>query len=185
MDYIKLSKKISHMLRHAPLKYGLELDNDGFVPVEQLLGAINKNGEYSVTVTSDDIQHIIDTSDKKRLEMTDGKIRALYGHTVKGRIHMETVIPPDILYHGTSHKACIKIMTEGLKPMKRQYVHLSSDIDTAVLVGKRKEKCPIILTVDAKRANADGVIFYRSGYDKIILSDFIPSEYLSIEEQKS
>ena len=85
MDYIKLSKKISHMLRHAPLKYGLELDNDGFVPVEQLLGAINKNGEYSVTVTSDDIQHIIDTSDKKRLEMTDGKIRALYGHTVKGR----------------------------------------------------------------------------------------------------
>lgn len=91
-------------------------------------------------------------------------------------------MPPDILYHGTSHKAYEIIMDSGLKPMSRQYVHLSTDTDTAVRVGKRRDKKPVILTVDAKRAYADGVVFYSSGYETVILADFVPAEYLSIKK---
>jgi putative RNA 2'-phosphotransferase len=35
--------------------------------------------------------------------------------------------PPAILYHGTSPSAAKNIMSEGLRPMNRQYVHLSTD----------------------------------------------------------
>ena len=178
MDYTKLSKEISYALRHAPWEYELELDEEGFVPVEQLIHALNESGEYKETITKDDILHIIETSEK---ELKDGKIRALYGHTVPSHIRKETVVPPDILYHGTSHKAYDIIINSGLKPMSRQYVHLSTDTDTAVRVGKRRDKKPVILMIDAKRAYADGVIFYSSGYEKVILADFVPAEYLSIK----
>lgn len=180
MDYTKLSKEISYALRHAPWEYELELDDEGFVPVEQLLHALNEGGEYKETITEKDILYIIETSEKKRHELRDGKIRALYGHTVPSHIRKEPVVPPDILYHGTSHKSYEIIMNSGLKPMSRQYVHLSTDTDTAVRVGKRRDKKPVILMVDAKRAYADGVIFYESGYEKVILADHIPAEYLSV-----
>ena len=181
MDYTKLSKEISYALRHAPWEYELELDEEGFVPVVQLIHALNESGEYKETITKDDILHIIKISEKKRHELKDGKIRALYGHTVPSHIRKELVVPPDILYHGTSHKAYEIIMDSGLKPMSRQYVHLSTDTDTAVRVGKRRDKKPVILTVDAKRAYADGVVFYSSGYEKVILADFVPAEYLNIK----
>ena len=182
MDYTKLSKEISYALRHAPWEYELELDKEGFVPVEQLLHALNEGGEYKETIKEEDILHIIKISEKKRHELKDGIIRALYGHTVPSHIRKEPVVPPDILYHGTSHKAYEIIMDSGLKPMSRQYVHLSTDTDTAVRVGKRRDKKPVILTVDAKRAYADGVVFYSSGYEKVILADFVPAEYLSIKK---
>lgn len=37
MDYFKLSKEISYALRHAPWEYELELDDEGWVDIEQLL----------------------------------------------------------------------------------------------------------------------------------------------------
>ena len=41
-------------------------------------------------------------------------------------------------------------MNHGLLKMKRQYVHLSIDLDTAIETGKRKDRNPIIIKVDSK-----------------------------------
>lgn len=64
MDYIKLNKEISYALRHAPWKYELEIDN-GFVSVWQLITAINESHKYDRPVALRDLEHIIETSDKK------------------------------------------------------------------------------------------------------------------------
>jgi putative RNA 2'-phosphotransferase len=40
MDFSKLSKEVSYALRHAPWEYEIELDNEGWVSVEQLLMAL-------------------------------------------------------------------------------------------------------------------------------------------------
>jgi len=37
MDYSKLSKEVAYALRHAPWEYGLELDAEGWVDINQLL----------------------------------------------------------------------------------------------------------------------------------------------------
>lgn len=98
MDYTKLSKEISYALRHAPWEYELELDRDGFVPVGQLLNAVNETGKYDKIITADDLFHIIETSDKKRHELRNGKIRALYGHSIPMHISKEPLTPPDNLF---------------------------------------------------------------------------------------
>ena len=37
MDYTMLSKEISYALRHVPWEYELEMDDQGWVPLKQLL----------------------------------------------------------------------------------------------------------------------------------------------------
>ena len=179
MDYIKLSKEISFALRHAPQEYGLKLDEEGYVGIEELLSAINAGGDYNPPATLNDIIEMINLSEKKRHEINDGKIRALYGHTVPERIIKKEGTPPDVLFHGTSHKAIDRIMNEGLKPMKRNYVHLSADIDTAIRVGKRRDENPIILQIDVESAQRDGIKFFV-GNDKVWLCDFLSPKYIKI-----
>jgi len=177
MDYKKLSQEISYALRHAPWEYELELDSEGFVPTAQLLGAINENGKHGREITVNDIEYIIANSDKTRFEIKGDRVRALYGHTIPMHISKEPIEPPAILYHGTTHKAAKIILKDGLKPMKRQYVHLSVDTDTAVQVGKRRDSEPVILKIDAAKAHSDGVVFYK-GNDKVVLADFVAPKYI-------
>lgn len=177
MDYISLSKEISYALRHAPWEYELELDADGFVPIEQLLAAINESGHYERPVTAADLAHIIETSEKKRHEIQGDKIRALYGHSVPERISRQRITPPSLLYHGTTHKALASILRDGLKPMGRQYVHLSVDTDSALRVGQRRDSDPVILVISAAKADADGIAFYE-GNEKVVLADTLPAKYI-------
>ncbi len=178
MDHTRLSKEIAFALRHDPWQYELELDDEGFVPVGQLLDAINGEGKYDRRITEDDIRHIMDISDKQRFELRDGMIRAYYGHTVPGRIRKEAAKPPPILYHGTSHKAIPLIKEQGLLPMQRQYVHLSADTEMAQRVGRRRDPSPVILTIDTRAAAARGVVFYI-GNDRVWLCERIAPELIS------
>ena len=180
MDYTKLSKEISYALRHAPWEYELELDSEGFVHVKQLINAINESSNYERPITIRDLEHIIEISDKKRHEIQGDKIRALYGHSIPMHISKDVIVPPDVLYHGTTHKALDSILNAGLKPMGRQYVHLSVDTDTAIQVGKRRDNDPVILVVDAHKAYADGISFYK-GNDKVILADYVSAQYIRVK----
>ncbi|WP_346880688.1 RNA 2'-phosphotransferase [uncultured Algibacter sp.] len=177
IDYKKLSKIISQALRHAPIKYSLILDNKGWVEIDDLLNSLsNKSSEWN-NLNIKDLEWMIESSEKKRHEIIGSKIRAIYGHSTKGFFHKESSTPPNILYHGTSEVNLNSILKEGLKPMERQYVHLSSVIKEAFIVGKRKSKTPIILKIDAKLANDNGYKFY-TGNDKIWLVKYVPPEYI-------
>ena len=178
INYLQLSKEISYALRHAPWEYELELDENGWVSVEQLLIALKENSKWE-SVTLGDLEHIIESSDKKRHELVDGRIRALYGHSIPKRILKESAQPPVILFHGTARRFFKSIEDNGLLPKGRQYVHLSNDIETALQVGKRRDDNPIILEIDAKRAWDEGVKFYL-GNDKVWLCDNMPSKYIKI-----
>ena len=178
MNYLMLSREVSYALRHAPWQYELELDENGWVSVEQLLTALKENSQWE-SVTIEDLEHIIECSDKKRHELVDGRIRALYGHSVPKKIVKESAEPPVILFHGTARRFLESIENKGILPKGRQYVHLSNDIETALQVGKRHDDKPIILEIDAKRAWDEGVKFYL-GNDKVWLADSIPSKYTKV-----
>lgn len=116
---------------------------------------------------------------KARHELRADRIRALYGHSVPGRIAKERARPPGTLCHGTAPAAVASVLAHGLKPMRRQYVHLSPDRATAEQVGSRKARPGAVLEVDAARAWDDGVAFYR-GNDQVWLADQVPPEYLKV-----
>lgn len=179
MDYLALSKEVSYALRHAPWEYELELDEEGFVPIEQLLAALNENTEREHPVAVNDLMEVIRTSEKKRHEIIGDKIRALYGHTTPQKIAKEAAEPPSVLYHGTARRFLDAILQEGLKPMARQYVHLSVDVDTAKRVGSRRDVKPVLLAIDAEQAASEGLSFYI-GNDKVWLADDVPAKYLKV-----
>lgn len=176
MDYEKLSKEVSLALRHAPWEYELEMDDEGWVLVEQLLHSLNSTYVWE-KVRVEDLEKMIDCSEKKRHEIVDGKIRAFYGHSIPMKIQKEERKPPEILYHGTAQQFLSSIMQYGLLPQARQYVHLSQDIETAKIVGKRRNSKPIILKINAEVANKKGIKFYF-GNEKVWLANNIPSEFI-------
>lgn len=173
----QLSKTISHALRHAPWLYELELDEEGWVELDDLLAALREHRHYWQAVGLAELQQIIAGSDKQRFEIKDGQIRALYGHSVPGKLVKEPAEPPTTLYHGTQESIKGLIRESGLKPMRRQYVHLSVDTQTAREVGNRKGERTTILQIAAAEAYAAGVKFYR-GNDMVWLADNVPPEFI-------
>ena len=139
------SKLLSLVLRHAPEKAGLTLGDGGWVAIDDLLTGLAGMGK---SMTRERLEHIVETNDKKRFTLSEnGKmIRAAQGHSIKVTVDYAPETPPKTLFHGTAMRFLDAIMTEGLKPMSRQHVHLSADIETARKVGMRHGK-PVILSV--------------------------------------
>ena len=114
--------------------------------------------------------------------MEGGRIRARYGHSIPLRVEYRPAEPPAVLYHGTSEASLSTILEEGLLPMGRQVVHLSTDVVTAKQVGSRHGGRVVILRVDALRAARDDIPFYQ-GNENTWLAERIPAAYLSVLEQ--
>lgn len=172
-----LSRAVSHALRHEPWLYELELDDAGWVSVSELLTAVCVENPAWAGLNEADLMRMIEQSEKKRHELRDGRIRALYGHSVPHILSKELAQPPAVLYHGTAPSTVVQIKEGGLRPMGRQYVHLSTDTATAEQVGKRKAGKPAILSVRAGDAYRAGVPFYR-GNDQVWLADMIGPEFI-------
>ncbi len=177
MDLSNLSRAVSHALRHEPWLYELELDEEGWVAVSALLTALHQESKAWSHLAESDLVEMIRVSSKQRHEMANGRIRALYGHSLPGKLHRASASPPAQLFHGTSPAIEPEIRRGGLLPMGRQYVHLSTDRETAVAVGRRKSPNPIILLVRAEDAWKAGVAFY-SGNEKVWLADRVPPEFI-------
>ncbi|MBR3328872.1 MAG: RNA 2'-phosphotransferase, partial [Atopobiaceae bacterium] len=124
---------------------------------------------------------VVEHGSKQRFAVEDGRIRARYGHSIALDEAYVPAIPPAVLYHGTSQRFLDSILADGLLPMDRQVVHLSTDVETAYLVGRRHGGKTVVLAVDAERAAKDGVTFYR-GNDSTWLADRVPAAYLSVKQ---
>ena len=125
----------------------------------------------------EDMVWVVEGANKRRFQLLDGRMRALYGHSTPQHLRKERAVSPERLFHGTSPATAEKILDEGLKPMARHYVHLSVDVDTAHEVGRRKAREPVILEVAASAAHAAGVAFYV-GNEKVWLADTVPAEFI-------
>jgi putative RNA 2'-phosphotransferase len=177
IDVVRLSRMMAYALRHHPEEFGLVLDEEGWVEVEALVQALRKRRVEWRDVQREDFARVIEQSEKKRYEMRGDKIRAYYGHSVGGKIEHEGSKPPRELYHGTTPKAYEVIRGEGLRPMGRQYVHLSEDEETARAVALRRTSKPIILRIAAWKAYERGQRFYI-GNDNVWLVDAVAPEYI-------
>ena len=115
-----LSRVVSHALRHEPWLYEIELDEEGWTALEPLLVALRRAEPDWHDLGPADIAAMIAGASKQRHELRDGRIRALYGHSLAGKLLRQPAAPPDALYHGTAPDLVDMILSEGLRPMSRQ-----------------------------------------------------------------
>ena len=169
---VKVSRYMSYLLRHNP--ENLKMDAEGFVGFKELLEKVREH----FRVSREFIIEIVEESDRKRFELVEDKIRALYGHTIPVELEFEEEKLIKILYHGTTPEAASEILGKGLKPMKRRWVHLSPSIETAKLVGLRRTDKPVILQIDVEKARKDHVKFYKAT-ENVYLCRHIEPEHIT------
>ena len=167
---------MSLVLRHKPEDIGLQLDEQGWAKVDELISKMNAKG---VNVSFEIINEVVETNDQKRFAFNEDKtlIRASQGHSIEVELNLSETIPPDTLYHGTATKYLDSILKTGLQKQNRRHVHLSATIETAKAVGSRHGK-PIILVINAKEMLVTGFKFYLSE-NKVCLTDTVPVEYIT------
>lgn len=178
MDLTKISKKLSYMLRHSTDPLYISLDN-GWADINEITKVLK--AKYP-DVNIDVLEQIVTMDEKGRYSFNKNhtKIRANQGHSIPSvKIEMEQPDPPEFLYHGTATRFLSMIMKEGLKPMSRQYVHISSDFETAIQTGKRHGK-PVVLIIRAKDFVNDGHSLYRSS-NGVWLTEYVPCEYFTVQ----
>ena len=180
-ERIHLSKALTRVLRHKPWLFELELDDQGWTAVEPVLQGLRQSHAGWTALDLSDLQEVVATSPKSRFEMRGGQIRALYGHSTPQRIAKTPAQPPDVLYHGTPGETLPVIRETGLKPMSRQYVHMTTDKRVAVEVGKRKGGTTVMLVISAEQAHLSGIVFYR-GNDFVWLADHVPPQFIQFPE---
>lgn len=152
-NLIKKGKELAFLLRHD-MSY--HFSKGGWRDVSDL----TKNHGFSKTL----LEEIVETDEKGRyqFDQTKNRIRAVQGHSVEVDMEYTEKEPPLELWHGTSSRFIGNIMKEGLKPMSRQYVHLSNDIETARKVGTRHGGNLVLLHIRAREAWMDGQKFYQA-----------------------
>ncbi|MHA1578073.1 MAG: RNA 2'-phosphotransferase [Candidatus Freyarchaeota archaeon] len=168
---VKVSRYMSYLLRHNPEKLGM--DKHGFVNLDRLVEKLRER----FRVNEELVVNIVERSDRKRFEIIDNRIKALYGHTVPVELELEEDKERRVLFHGTTPEAARKILKSGLKPMKRRWVHLSPTFEIAREVGLRRTRKPVILEINAEAARKNGLKFYKAT-DKVYIAREVPPKYI-------
>lgn len=177
MNLTEKSKYMAMLLRHKPEKGNLKLDSDGYTEVDSLLKALE--------IDFKTLEEIVRKDNKQRYSFNKDKtrIRANQGHSVSNvNIKFKEFVPAKPLYHGTALKYKDGIDKKGLISMRRQYVHLSQDIETAKSVGMRHAKYIsnlIIFEIDCQKMIKDGYKFYISD-NNVVLTEKVPRKYLKV-----
>lgn len=172
----KVSKSMSFALRHDPEAMGIELTQDGRADKAKLAQAISTSLGRPVEIS--DIDRIIASDEKGRFVDFGDSVSAAQGHSVRIDLALEPTEPPKVLFHGTASTSVEPILASGISPMKRQFVHLSSEVSVATTVGARHGKV-VVLTIDAERAHRDGVQFFQAK-NGVWLAASIDASYVSI-----
>ena len=156
------SKRLAYLLRHSKLP-----NHKGRIKVDVV------QNELGVSLL--DIKKIVYEDTKGRFEFSEDKssVRALYGHSIDVNLGLEPTTPPPVLYHGTAEKYIDSIMKEGLRPRKRNFVHLSETMDMAKQVGTRHDS-PVVLSIDIEAMIRAGYQFYKAQNGIWLTGDILP-----------
>ncbi|MCL4308419.1 MAG: RNA 2'-phosphotransferase [Candidatus Thermoplasmatota archaeon] len=175
LDHI--GRVLTGILRHFPERYGLTMDEHGWVSLPQIVRAISQRHRGYHWLRVHHLVAIAETDAKGRYEVRDDRIRATYAHTVDVQLDLPTDRVPDLLYYPVTEDEAPIVLEVGLRPSDRKKVHLSKTAEDARAAGSVRTPQPVILEVDTRAARAAGLVIMRAG-TTVFLIDSVPPEYL-------
>lgn len=178
----QVGRTMAGVLRHFPEKFGLEMDDQGFVNLRDFVNALKNQSKRYHWLRPHHIIAIIETDPKGRYQISNDLIRATYGHSLDLNLRLPTDNIPDLLYYPTTPEEADILLETGLKPSDRKMVHLSRTYNDALSAGMVRTGTPVILEIDAKKAIGLGIVIGQAGRT-VFLSPEIPSECIRKAEQ--
>ncbi len=170
----RIGRLMSGILRHFPDRFGLTMDENGWVHFEPFVRAVRKKLKWANQWL---IKAVVYSDEKGRYELKGDKIRARYGHSVDVRLDDMPEATEDVLYYGTSEEEAQRILEVGIKPVRQTFVHLSTTFEKSVEVAMLRTDKPIVFEIDAKKARSDGMRIIKAN-DTIALAKEIPPKYI-------
>ncbi|KAL4354189.1 hypothetical protein GQ457_06G004440 [Hibiscus cannabinus] len=178
-----LGRLLTRILRHMATELNLNMRNDGYVKVEDIL-KLNLKTFANIPLRShsvDDIKEAVRKDNKQRFSLLEENgellIRANQGHTMTAvesesllkQIHSADEV--QCCVHGTYRRNLESILESGLKRMKRLHVHFSSGLPTdgEVISGMRRD-VNILIHLNVRKALEEGMKLYISD-NRVILSE--------------
>ena len=154
---------LARALRHAPEAYGVTLDREGWADLTMLVEHLRLRARPRwKRLTETEVLELIAADPDERFECGDGRIRALYGHSIEGLTVGTIECPPAVLYHATSADLVANILRVGLRPMSRCHVHLTADRDYAHRLAEAKQEGWVLLAVAAREVSRMGMRLRRA-----------------------
>jgi putative RNA 2'-phosphotransferase len=168
----QLARLIHYMAGRHPDTFGLVPDGQGFIPVAEMLKAIQEEGWSGVR--RKDLTVLSYHLGRPVMEFQDHLVRA------SDRSRIDELREPDeypgLLYAPVRRRAYETVKQHGLRPHGHPgKVVLYATRELARRVGRRKDAEPVIVTVAVKQSQGMGKTFQQFG-ENIFLTDALPPE---------
>ena len=196
-QYLKKMKKtsmfLSKILRHRALDYNLQMDQAGFVKLQDIFSL-----DQLRDLTINDIINVVETNSKKRFEIKTEIIegiettfiRATQGHSISF-VNDELLLTPilsaaeiPICLHGTYCRFKDSIIANGLKKMSRNHIHFASGLpESGSVISGIRGNVEILVYIDSLKCFEAGMKFFRSSNGVILCRGLgeegvIPPEFI-------
>tara|TARA_Y100000766_G_scaffold97539_1_gene83194 strand:+ start:2540 stop:3265 length:726 start_codon:yes stop_codon:yes gene_type:complete len=175
-----LARRLALALRHAPEKFDLEMDINGWIDIKDIIRQFKRSNERRYHwLRPHHFRAIAETDPKGRYEIRGNVIRATYGHSLEIELDLPTDNIPPSLFYPCSPDEAENLLEVGITPSGRSHVHLSATVRSAAEAGKVHHSSPTILEVDTASMVASGETVWHAGVT-VYLVDSVAGEYLSI-----
>ena len=186
-----VSKAASKILRHKAVDFGLNIRDDAYFRIADVLGC---SWLEQLGAEEGDLLNAVQSDEKRRYELwadlhNELWIRCVQGHSIRSVSDEALLWPvsktdanrPDVAVHGTFWKNMDSIRVQGLHRGRRNHVHLQPSRSCHL-----REGCNVVIYVDVNAALRKGLKFFWSRNWVLLTHGPVPPEcFLRIEDVES
>jgi len=169
----ELARIIDYILCRRPDEFGLFPDDDGSLPVKDLIWALHEERGWAY-VRQAHLKELAYSGLQVNFSLDDARIRP----KAPSPVRPAATDPPRLLFHGARRQAYQTILEHGLRPGGRAHLVLATTEEMALRIGKRRDAKPVLITVHAARAHEAGHQFLRCG-ELLYLVRELPATFLA------
>ncbi|MEM3342629.1 MAG: RNA 2'-phosphotransferase [Thermoplasmata archaeon] len=178
----RLGRIMAGALRHFPERFGLTMDEHGWVPLRVFVNQVKRRKEQFYWLRPHHVIAIIETDPKGRYQYDGEMIRATYGHSINIELDLPSDNIPDFLYYPSRSDEVEKMLKEGISPSERQHVHLSLSPKDAWNAGTPKIKEPAILEIDTRKVVGENMKIMKAG-KTVFITKQVPAAALRLMDR--
>lgn len=175
----RLTRVLSFVLRHRPSSVAVVLDEDGWTDLHALIQGLRQRPAWT-DLSEQEVHGLLEAHTYTRFQINEGRVRALYGHSLRHISPGTYEKPPALLFHSTKAASFNAICHEGIAAKGRSHAHLTSSFEYAFTIKEDHERsgsAAIVFGIQTAVALKGAIPFYRAS-EVVWTAPYIPPSAL-------